>query len=250
MPESHNAPALHQRALIRHAVTRVLKQHKATAPLFGGVLTQPAEGEAFFAGARVHPNRAAHWLEAELPACGVYTLQETGLESDRRPDPDERRLTLVVEILADGGDEHVDDRLDALALAVETALGAGGLDRIGAAMGAIYNAGLPPGMEPPDTEHGRHPADTLTLLRYTGTDIGLAEDGSRPLGLASLVFELDYETPRRLAPLPEYLLGVTGWNLAHTDEALEAEDHLHYPSDADAAPESVKDPADNPKENP
>ena len=57
---------MHPRALIRHAVVRVLKENPATAALLSD---------------RVYPDRVEHWLAEELPACGVYTLSEETLNS-------------------------------------------------------------------------------------------------------------------------------------------------------------------------
>lgn len=89
---------LHPRALIRQAVCQVMREHAGLDALLAG---------------RVWPNRMEHWFHNEFPAAGVYTLQEVRVASDVRPEPQERRLTLAVELLA-GALESVDDTLDAL----------------------------------------------------------------------------------------------------------------------------------------
>ena len=209
---------MHPRTLIRHAVVRVLKENEDAAALFAD---------------RVFPNRAEQWLTDELPACGVYTLSEERLESDVSPDPCERRIDLGCELLARMS-ENVDDMLDALSLAVEEALQ---LDAIGAAMGAIVDearaqAGLPP-LEPVMRDGVlRHPADTLLLLELRSTSLGVAVDGNREIGVAVLNFDLEYEQPRLSIPLPDFLLAVSGWDVAKPDGYIDMESRVEFePSD-------------------
>jgi hypothetical protein len=208
---------LNPRALIRHAVVRVLKER---APVFGG---------------RVWPDREEHWLAEEFPACGVYTLSEERLESDVSPDPLERRIDLVVECLALAA-HGVDDGLDVLALEVERALS---LERIGQAMGSIVNelreaAGLPP-LEK-KLRNGRllWPVDTLLTLTLAGTDLGIAVDGSRQIGVAVLQFDLEYAAQAEDLPLPDFLQAVSGWDLFSSDGVVNMVSQVKFSPPPDA----------------
>ena len=97
---------VHPRTLIRRAVCQVMREHDGLAALIG---------------ARIWPNRMEHWFRGELPAAGVYTVSEQRVESDTRPEPQERVISLAVELL--GGElEAVDDTLDALCLQAERAV--------------------------------------------------------------------------------------------------------------------------------
>lgn len=217
---------MHPRALIRHAVVRVLKENPDTAVLLGEC---------------VFPNRAEHWLCDELPACGVYTLSEDSIDSDVSPDPDERRIDLIVEILA-RNTARVDDVLDALTLAVEEALR---LDAIGDAIGRIVNealvkAGLPPMEKVKKDGELRWPVDTLLLLGLKSTDIGIAVDGNRQIGVAAMNFDLEYETPRLPIPLPDYLLAISGWDVQPHDGVIDMVSRVEF-EPAEAAP-SAPDP--------
>ena len=191
--------ALHPRALIRHAVVRVLKEHPDTAALMAD---------------RVFANREEHWLCEELPAAGVYTLLETHMDTGRSPDPDERRLDLIVEALGMSS-VALDDRMDSLALAVEMALD---FTALGEAMQAIAIA------KAPDTlPKGWHASDLLLSLGLIGTELGLAVTGEREIGVAALNFELEYRWPEFPIPLPDFLLGYAGWDVHPADGHLEME---------------------------
>ena len=214
-PEPLLLPA---RALIRHALCRVLSQGAACSALFGD---------------RLYPNRTEHWQASVLPACGVFALAESPLESDASPDPQERRLSLEVEILAQAGQGpcggpgaeapeqgglclpqrcSLDDNLDILAAAVEKALT---LDAIGEAMGAIVNerraaAGKPPLEKSIRQGERRWPCDALLLLKLTSLDLGIAVDGEREIGVAALSFDLEYgPLPLDAAGLDDFLLAST-----------------------------------------
>ena len=206
---------VHPRALIRHAVVRVLKEHPATVLLMGG---------------RVCPNRMEHWLADELPACGVYTMSEEVLESDISPDPNERRIALVVELLS-RMTEAVDDTLDALTLAVEKALM---LPAIGAAMTAIVNERLAAeGKEPlpPVTVNGGWRSsilDTLLTLKLTTTELGIAVDGNREIGVAGMNFTLEYACPEYSEPLPDFLLAVSGWDALPHDNVIDMVSRVEF----------------------
>ena len=228
---------MHPRTLIRHAVVRVLAANERVASCMGG---------------RVYPNRAEHWLADELPACGVYTLSEDIMESDRSPDPNERRISLVCELVARMTDT-VDDALDALTLVIEEALN---LDAIGEAMGEIVDMaraekGLPP--LSPVLRDGvlRHPADTLLLLGLTGTDIGIAVTGNREVGVAAMSYDLEYELPAPEIPLSDFLYAISGWDVAphdgHIDMVSRVELEPVQPGDATTGgmPEDALEQIDN-----
>jgi hypothetical protein len=218
---------LHPRALIRHAVVRVLKDDERAAALLPG---------------GVYPNRSEHWLAHELPASGVYTLQEQTLETDVYPDPRERRINLVVELLSYMS-AGVDDALDALSLAVERALC---LDSIGEAMGGIVNAQLVAAGKPP-MEKGRRdgrilwPVDTLLTLNLTSTDIGIAADGDREIGVAVLTYALEYEAPRYRTELPDFLLAASGWDVEPADGRIDMVSRVEFAP----APAPAPNPAQN-----
>jgi hypothetical protein len=206
---------LHPRALIRRAVVRVLRQDAATAALMAD---------------RIFPNRTEHWLADELPACGVYTLSETPVESDVSPGPDERRIDLAVEVLARMA-SGVDDALDSLCLAVERALQ---LDAVGAAMTALVDearaqAGKDP--LPPVVVDGiprTSAVDTLLVLEPAGTEIGIAVDGNRQIGVAVMNFGLEYAAPRTAAPDAEFLLAVAGWDVEPHDNVIDMESRAAF----------------------
>jgi hypothetical protein len=216
MPDAPRPP--HPRALIRRAVVRVLLEHEATSALLGD---------------RVFPNREEHWLQDELPAAGVYTLSEERIDSDVSPDPEERRLSLVVETLARMS-ARVDDVLDALTLAVETALSE--LDAVGEAMGAIVNesreaAGLDP-LEKVPAENGdlelRWPCDTLRLIVLRSTDIGIAVDGDREIGAAAMNFDLEDAWPVERGEIADFLLGLTDWDVEPHDGVIDMVSRVEF----------------------
>ena len=204
------------RALIRHAVVQVLRQDVGLCALLSG---------------RVFSNRVEHWLPGELPAAGVYTLVETALDSDISPQPDERRISLAVELLVHMS-KKADDALDELAQAVEDALS---LPAIGAAMTAIVNQKLEDEGKaplPPETIAGiprSSAVDTLLLIKLTGIEIGVAVEGKRQIGVAALNYDLEYAVPWKLAET-DILQGVSqfisGWDAAPADGEIDMESRV------------------------
>lgn len=190
---------LHPRTLIRHALVARLKAFEPLAALCGG---------------RIHANRVSPWSEDELPALGVYMLSEQCLETDIAPPPDERRLTLALEIIA-RANEGLEDTLDAISLALERALDT--LDALGAEMEALGGE------------------DCLLALAFEGSETALAEDGSRLAAVNAVSLTLDYRMPNTLpehdpALLPDFRVAATGWDLAHSDpRVIDAEDHTEMP---------------------
>jgi hypothetical protein len=203
------------RRLIRHAVVKALQADAGLAALLGG---------------RIFANRVEHWLPGDLPAAGVYTLSEEPLESDISPAPRERRISLVIELLARMS-AKVDDALDGLAQAVEDALQ---LDAIGAAMTALVNEQrAAAGQEslPPVTTGGiprSSAVDTLLALKLTGIDVGIAVEGDRHIGVAALAYDLEYVLPKD-APREEFLAGVSGWDVVECDGSIDMESRWERP---------------------
>lgn len=218
---------MHPRALIRHAVVRVLQENSVTASLLGE---------------RVYPDRVEHWLAEELPACGVYTLSEETIDSDTSPNPDERRVDLIVELLARMTDA-VDDTLDALTLGVEKALL---LDAIGEAMGRIVNeklaaAGLPLMEKIRRNSESRWPVDTLLLLGLQSTDLGIAVEGNRQIGVAAMSFDLEYSWPEYPEPLADFLLAIAGWDVEPHDNVIDMVSRVEFePAPAGPGPDEQK----------
>lgn len=203
---------LHMRALIREAVVRLIKADPACAPLLGD---------------RVWPNRFEAWLTQELPAAGVYTTREEVLESDTSPDPDERRLSLEVELVA-WADASLDDTLDALCLALEHALTRDhAIDALGREMTALVEARLKKTL--PLLKNGRSPVDTLIALKATGTDIGIAVDGERQIGVATLALDIDYTWPRPTGELADFLLAIGYWDTAPADGKVDMVSRVEFP---------------------
>lgn len=191
---------VHPRTLIRRAVCQVMREHDGLAALVNG---------------RIWPNRVEHWFCHEFPAAGIYTLHESRVESEQRPEPQERRLTLAVELLA-GALDAVDDTLDALCLQTERAVLR--LDAIGRAMGAIVDASLP---EPLPLVRGTHPADTLLSITHTDTELGLAVEGQQQLGVATLSIDLEYRWPVVPPELADFLLAHTDWYVHPGDDRVD-----------------------------
>ncbi|MCL1915673.1 MAG: hypothetical protein FWG17_03050 [Desulfovibrionaceae bacterium] len=205
-----------RRALIRHAVVCVLKEDAGLAALTGG---------------RVFPNREEHWLAGELPAIGVYALSEEVLDTDISPDPRERRISLIVEALVRMA-EKADDKLDELAWAVEMALAA--LGPVGAAMTALVNKALAAAGKdplPPATINGiprSSAVDTLLSLTLKSTELGIAVDGNRQIGVAVLNFDLDYALSDFPPALPDFLLAASAWDVVPADGKADMESRVEF----------------------
>lgn len=220
---------LHMRALIREALVRQIVADPACAPLLG---------------ARVWPNRFEAWLSTELPAAGVYTTREELLESDTSPDPDERRLSLEIELVA-WADAKLDDTLDALCLGVEHALTRDhAIDALGRQMTAIVEARL--GKPLPVLKNGRSPVDTLIAIKATGTEIGIAVDGAREIGVATLALDIDYTWPRPTGDLADFLLAIGHWDTAPADGKQEMVSRVEFPA---PEPDNQGAPAPAPEED-
>ena len=77
--------------------------------------------------------------------------------------------------------------------------------------------------------------DTLLLLGLKSTDIGIAVDGNRQIGVAAMNFDLEYETPRLPIPLPDFLLAISGWDVEPHDGVIDMVSRVEF-EPAEAAP--------------
>lgn len=118
------------------------------------------------AGARVYTTRMVPHRRAQLPAVSVYALEESVDSESRATSPREltRRLQLAVEGAVEAA-ENVDDALDALALELERAMHAD--DTLGGLAGDVL---------------------------LSSTELAVAEEGAKPIGLVRLVYEVTYNT--------------------------------------------------------
>ena len=117
----------------------------------------------------------------------------------------------------------MDDTLDALCLETERAVLR--LDAIGRAMGAIVDASLP---EPLPLVRGTHPADTLLSITHTGTELGIATDGAREYGVATLNFDLEYHWPTVPPELADFLLAHTDWYVHPGDDRVDMISQVNF----------------------
>lgn len=124
---------------------------------------------AGIAGGRIYASRAYNVQQGELPALLVYTLSERSdairlsMAGARRL---QRTLDLAVEVYASGA--SVDDALDALCVEVEEAMHAS------AAAGGL--------------------AALIEDMTLSATQVGLAGDGNRSVGVAQLRYTIEYHT--------------------------------------------------------
>lgn len=223
-------PLMHPRAVIRRAVCALLAGSGFPGPVW--------------------PSREEPWLADELPVMGVYTTEERRLESDQSPEPDDRELTLVVELLdreaLSPDAAPLDDRLDELSLYPETTLFFEAV-RDSVAHGA--------------REAGYGEADASAMVQdfaYSMTAVGEAEDGRRVVACAVLTFALTYRMPAPVVDADRLKTIVSGWDLADfppphggpdgrleaesinrfvwSDETSKGADHADHEGEAEARP--------------
>ena len=204
-----SALPMHMRALIRKGMVAVFMADSGMAAMVGD---------------RIFPNRVEHWWTEELPATGVYTFDEKNVDTDKNPDPEERKLTMAVEVLTQAT-ELLDDQLDALALLVERAMS---IDALGAAMTAIVEAKL--GKNIGRNSENRSPVDAALLaIKLTGTETGIAVDGERQIGVSTLTFDIEYQAPVFTAEMDDFLLGCSDWDVATADGNIEMQSRVEFP---------------------
>lgn len=144
-----NVLPMHMRALIRQGMVAVFLSD-------AGISASMSD--------RIFPNRVEQWWAEELPANScVYTLHEENVTTDKNPDPEERKLTLAVEVLTQAT-EQMDDQLDALALLIERSMNIDALalnDRhcrgqTGQNHSPRYSGSQPGGRRPAGNQTDRH----------------------------------------------------------------------------------------------
>ena len=156
-----------QRYYFRHAVVDHLLADATLAAMSNG---------------RIFPNRVESWLEEELTGIGVYVLNENIIEEKSSPERNLRRLSLVVEVVAQA-DSGLDDILDEFCREIERLMQLDDITR------RIVNAG------------GQ---DTFEYLGPPATEIVLMEsDVSSPVGVAAMTFDVEFRQPGHPALIPE-----------------------------------------------
>ena len=171
---------------------------------------------------RAYPNQEEVWTLAQFPAAGVYTSEESPLDQDlhwgRDDGPDDRRLTLTVEILEnyERQERSLDDRLDALSLIAEQAL----------TFTAVRDAARAVGVDVLD-------------LTWQGMRFDLADDGQTTVGCVTLTWSVEYRMPKAPGSIDLFVTGHIDWDLAGRegwpDGNLEATDIVTLPQDPPAA---------------
>ena len=149
-------------------------------------------------GDRVFPSRFNPLWEPELPAILVYFRDEKADVFSGAPRRLRRTVPLVVEIIAHAG-PALDDEFDAIALDVEKALNA-------------------------DSEGTGSLDGTANDCLYTGTEFSASDEGKVPMGMARLLFDVDYVMDESDTVVPdEFLKANVRIDLAPTDDTIEIE---------------------------
>lgn len=170
---------------------------------------------AGFSG-RVYLNPEEPWDAPAFPSVGVYIVSENKADTDLHPEPDSREAELAVDILeaVRGHDLPLDDRIEALELAVDRALSFEAVDREFTARG------------------GR-----LEDFEYSGMELGKADNGEITVACLTLTFTAFYRMPPRDGTVDLFRTGYIEWDLAdgvnHPDGRKEATDIVTLPQDGD-----------------
>lgn len=152
---------------------------------------------------RVHANRVRRWQTSELPAVSIYTRSEQVEKLADSPRLYTRSPELVVEIVADADGPAVDDQLDDLAAALESAVWA-------------------------DPTIAATSAD-LDLESVEGPS--LSENGSTVYGSLRLVFRGAYSWEQPLEePVDDLARAHVEYDLAPPDQDPEAVDDVEIPT--------------------
>jgi len=172
-----NVFELHPRTLIRKALVLLLEKKMAECdyPL------------------SIYSNRISAFLTDELPAIGVYLLQEDKVENGKRPDPDERSLNVVIDVVVRES-LQIDDELDVFTCLFEGLIN---LESVESEIDAFFKK----------DEHGESKVDKadfwILSVAYEGLEFGMASDEARTVGCATLSFSINYEMPNRVI-LPNF----------------------------------------------
>ena len=176
---------MHIRSFIRKAAVELLKAHPQ--------LQEKLQG-------RIFPSREEHFLEDDLPAIGVYAVDEQAVDTtNRTPRPDWRDLTLVVEILVRANND-LDESLDELCGYVEEALG----------WREFFSRVIVEKFQQPDP---------LNDVRYQSSSLEFASDGKRVMGVATLNYLVEYGISVS-QELPEFLTAKTDWHASNPEGGI------------------------------
>lgn len=173
---------MHPRTEIRKAAAAILKA-------------------AGVAGGNVEPSLVRFARANQTPVCGVYALEEAADHQGTSPRTYKRTLTLAVEILHKAV-EDLDDALDALAEAAETA------------------------MLTDPTLGGK--ADDCVLVN---TLVTIVREGDALHGSCRLDFSIAYRTDEPAATgLDDFALGHVDWDMSPADGQIDARDDIKLPT--------------------
>lgn len=114
---------------------------------------------------RVYASRMIPFRRIDLPAIAVYTLEESSVDNDSAPRELTRTLQLVIEAAVRATGTQIDDELDDLAEEIERAMHA-------------------------DETFGGKCGDSV----LASTEMDLAEDGDRMIGILKLTYATTYYT--------------------------------------------------------
>lgn len=187
----------HRRATIRKSIVRVLTQHtSAQVPVYR---TEARD--------RVFTNRISPWFHGELPAIGVYTIEESSAVRVSAPLIYYRRPEIAVEACVELS-EGCDDLLDKMAAQIELAMSEAG----------HYLK---------DPVSGNELLDDRKILK--STEMGIAGNGERQVGKVVLRYEMPYES---YDPIPietglnNFVTGNVQYEVSGTNQSREAVDRF------------------------
>ena len=193
--------------IIRQALVDRLRQSEELTAFVGGWKAAP--DDEFFAGGRICLNRLEAWEERELTTIGVYMVGEDPIDTDINPPPDERRLTVGVEIFTQE-DKDMEERLDFISALVE------------------FYYTLPPLGRLIEAQGGK---DTLLKIDWLGNDRGYLPEGQRTIGANIMSFALEYQIPWADEELPPFKIADTYWQAKTPEGELEAENIVELDQD-------------------
>lgn len=149
------------------------------------------------AGNMVEATRRDKYRQNELPAIAIYTPADDVDEDSKDTSPRELKRDLTVRIVGRVKDsERVDDVMDALALEIENVMHA-------------------------DPYLGGVAGDSI--LR--GTEVGIDDEGERPIGVITLTYSVTYRTAAPAAPeLDDFNTADTKYDVGVPEEEQQAHD--------------------------
>jgi hypothetical protein len=150
-------------------------------------------------GGRIYLDRFRPVEDQEYPIALFFVPKEERIETDRHPEPDERRLTFGIEIF----NTDPDGKLAVFRAADE-------IER------ALILPRLDPYMESPKQAE-------LLKIAWQETFLLVTEESLQEIVGAQMIFELEYEKLEAGEELPDFRVADTRWT-AVKDEELLAED--------------------------